>query len=76
MPPVINKDTCIGCGKCVEVCSADVFWGTEEGKVPVVAYPNECWHENACVLDCPVKGAIKLRVPLPMMIINRKEKKI
>jgi adenylylsulfate reductase subunit B len=71
MPPVIDENRCTGCGKCVEVCPSDVFWGTKKGKAPVVAYPNECWHENACVLDCPVEGAIKLRVPLPMMIITK-----
>jgi len=33
-----------------------------------VTYPNECWYEGSCVHDCPVPGAIKLRIPLPMMI--------
>ena len=70
MPPVINRDICTGCGKCVEVCPLDVFFGTEKGQVPAVTYPDECFHEGACVLDCP-KGAIKLRIPLPMTIIYR-----
>lgn len=70
MPPIINKDICTGCGKCVEVCPSDVFWGSKEGEVPVVAYPDECWHESACVMDCPV-GAITLRIPLPMMVLYK-----
>ena len=70
MPPIINKDICTGCGKCVEVCPSDVFWGSKKGEVPVVAYPDECWHENACVMDCPVK-AITLRIPLPMMVLYK-----
>lgn len=70
MPPIINKDECSGCGECVEICPTDVFFGTEKGQIPVVTYPDECWHEAACILDCP-KGAIKLRIPLPMMIIYK-----
>lgn len=68
MPPVIEKEKCIQCGKCVDICTEDVFFGSEEKKMPVVAYPEECWHCNACVDTCPEKGAIRLRIPLPMMI--------
>lgn len=68
MPPVINKDECISCGKCTDICSEDVFFGSANGEIPAVTYPDECWHCYACVLDCPVEGAIKLRIPLPMMI--------
>lgn len=68
MPPVINEDKCVKCGKCADICSEDVFFGSKKKMFPVVAYPEECWHCNACVLDCPVPGAIKLRIPLPMMI--------
>jgi adenylylsulfate reductase subunit B len=67
MPPIINKDICNGCGKCVDICPMDVFFGSEKGEIPVVTFPDECYHENACVMDCPV-GAIKLRIPLTMMI--------
>jgi adenylylsulfate reductase subunit B len=68
MPPIINKDICTGCGKCIEVCPSDVFWGSKKGEIPLVAYPDECWHESACVMDCPVE-AITLRIPLPMMVL-------
>ena len=68
MPPIIDKDKCNGCGICVEICPTDVFFGSGKKQVPVVAYPDQCWHENACVHECP-KGAIKLRIPLPMMVI-------
>ena len=71
MPPIINKQLCDGCGKCVEICPTDVFYGSKKGEIPVVAYPDECWHENACVQDCPIAGAIKLRIPLPMMLVYR-----
>ena len=68
MPPVIDKSKCKKCGQCVEICVGDVFYGSEPGEIPQVAYPEECWHEANCILACPVEGAIKLRTPLPMMI--------
>jgi adenylylsulfate reductase subunit B len=68
MPPVINKHKCIKCGKCADICSEDVFFGSLKKELPLVAYPDECWHCYACVLDCPVEDAITLRIPLPMMI--------
>jgi adenylylsulfate reductase, subunit B len=67
MPPIINKEECSSCGECMNICPQDVFFGTEDGNVPVIRYPDECWHCNACVVACPVE-AIKLRIPLPMMI--------
>lgn len=70
MPPIINKDKCTACGMCVKVCPMDVFFGSKRKEVPVVSYPKECWHCNACVVDCPVKGAIKLRMALPMLIVT------
>jgi adenylylsulfate reductase subunit B len=69
MPPVIEEEKCIRCGKCVDICSEDVFFGSKEGETPLISYPEECWHCNACVLDCGVQGAISLRIPLPMMIV-------
>jgi adenylylsulfate reductase subunit B len=71
MPPVIDRDTCTSCGTCVDVCSSDVFFGSEKGEVPAVSYPEECWHCNGCVLDCPVEGAITLRIPLPAMLLYK-----
>ncbi|MCC6474095.1 MAG: ferredoxin family protein [Burkholderiales bacterium] len=68
MPPVIHKDKCNGCGKCVLVCSEDVFFGWKNKQFPPVAYPDECWHCTACLLVCPIAGAISLRTPLPMMV--------
>ena len=68
MPPVIDPNKCKVCGKCADICSEDVFFGSRKGEVPIVRYPEECWHCNACVLDCPVEGAIRLRIPLPLMI--------
>ncbi|WP_258359813.1 4Fe-4S dicluster domain-containing protein [Moorella sulfitireducens] len=68
MPPVINKEKCKACGICADVCPMDVFFGTKKGEFPVITYPEECWHEGACVQECPIEGVIKLRIPLQMMI--------
>jgi adenylylsulfate reductase subunit B len=68
MPPVIDQERCTGCGRCAEHCSEDVFYGSQQKHPPTVAYPEECWHCNACVLACPTAGAIRLRIPLPMLV--------
>lgn len=71
MPPVIDAEKCIKCSQCVELCSEDVFYGSEKGEVPQVTYPRECVHFNGCVSVCPVPGAIRLRIPLPMQLVYR-----
>ena len=71
MPPVINEEKCISCGKCTDVCSEDVFFGSKKKEIPIITYPEECWHCNACALDCPIEGAIQLRIPLPLMVLYK-----
>jgi NAD-dependent dihydropyrimidine dehydrogenase PreA subunit len=70
MPPVIDHETCTGCGICVEICSEDVFYGSQPGEIPTVTYPKECSHFSGCVSVCPVK-AITLRIPLPMLLVYK-----
>lgn len=67
MPPIIDKTRCNACGICVNVCPQDVFFESRKKEVPVITYPEECWHCNACVMDCP-QEAVELRTPLPMSI--------
>lgn len=69
MPPVIDQEKCNGCIKCAQICCMDVFGPAEPKKVPEIRYAEECWHCNACVLDCP-SGAITLRFPLPLMMLS------
>ena len=69
MPPIIDPNKCNGCGRCVDVCTEDVFYGSRKGEVPVVTYPRECVHFYCCVYECPVPGAIRLRIPLPAMLV-------
>lgn len=66
MPPIIDKNKCLNCGTCSEICPEDIL-ALGDDETPKVAYPNECWHCSACVIDCPVE-AIKLYIPLTMRI--------
>lgn len=74
MPPIIDKEKCVGCGLCAKICPTDVIHLISGNKIPQITYPEECWHCNSCVLDCKTK-AIKLRVPLPAMLLYMDAKK-
>jgi len=69
MPPKINVDLCSKCGICADICPLHVFSQKEKKTVPIVAYGEECWHCNACVLDCPSK-ALSLRIPLNYQLLH------
>lgn len=71
MPPIIDKNLCTGCGSCFDVCAEDVFYGSIKGDVPIITYPEECVHCNLCVDECSSPGAIKLRIPLPVMLVYK-----
>lgn len=70
MPPVVKSSQCRQCGTCAQICCMNVFGPSKPGEIPVVRYPEECWHCRACMMDCPA-GAIELRYPLPMMLLAR-----
>lgn len=74
MPPIIDKEKCIKCGTCAQICPLDAYGPQKTGDIPIVRYPSECWHCNSCVLDCPAK-AIRLKLPLSMTILSREIKK-
>jgi len=71
VPPIIDVSKCTACGKCVDICTEDVFYGSKPGEIPVVTYPKECVHFSGCVYECPVPGAIRVRVPLPAMLVYK-----
>ena len=68
MPPVIDEKKCNGCGVCSDICPTDVFRSRGGGEVPVIQYPEECWHCNSCVIDCN-QSAVALRIPLNAMML-------
>ncbi len=62
---LIDDELCTGCLECVEVCRTDVMVpNPEEGKPPIVLYPDECWFCGSCVAHCPCPGAITMEHPL------------
>lgn len=71
MPPVIEREKCTRCGKCVDICQMDVFFGSKPKEFPVISYPEECWHCNACVMACPSEGAVTVRLALPASLFYR-----
>jgi adenylylsulfate reductase subunit B len=69
MPPLIDREKCTGCGLCAAICNSQLFVHEPDvDKVPRVMFPDECWHCDSCVLDCPA-GAITLRIPLPYSLM-------
>lgn len=70
MPPIIDRNKCVGCGICADICNSDIFvFDRAVHKVPQVKFPEECWHCDSCVIDCP-KGAISLRMPLAYTLLH------
>jgi len=53
----LDQGTCIGCGRCLEVCPHQVF--AADGKKVRMADRDACMECGACALNCPVK-AIKV----------------
>ena len=53
MAAVINKDTCTGCGACVDTCPVEAI-SMVDGKADVDA--GACVDCGACVDECPVEA--------------------
>ena len=56
----LQKDKCIGCGMCVNVCPHGVFDINIErdmaGKKAVITDRDACMECGACALNCPVQA--------------------
>ncbi len=50
----LNQQTCIGCGRCVEVCPHQVF--IIDDKKAGLVDRDACIECGACALNCPVKA--------------------
>jgi NAD-dependent dihydropyrimidine dehydrogenase PreA subunit len=78
-PVIFNEEACTGCNACVEVCLMEILEANpENGRPPLVKYPDECAYDGACWMQCPQqeKGAIKIVPPLAMRVsILRGEEK-
>ena len=47
----LNRDACIGCGRCLEVCPHQVF-SLEKNKARCIDF-NACMECGACAKNCP-----------------------
>jgi NAD-dependent dihydropyrimidine dehydrogenase PreA subunit len=49
-----DLDSCMGCGRCLEVCPHQVF--TPAGNKVLLADRDACMECGACAINCPVKA--------------------
>lgn len=54
--PIIDKNKCVNCGTCVDVCPMECFENTQ-GDV-TVTLPDECIGCKACEVQCPHSAII------------------
>lgn len=52
MSIAIDREKCIGCGKCGKVCPGSLI-KMNSGKA-YIKYPKDCWGCASCVKECPV----------------------
>ncbi|QGY41761.1 4Fe-4S dicluster domain-containing protein [Pseudodesulfovibrio cashew] len=50
----LDRDTCVGCGLCTEVCPQRVL-RVREGKAEIIDF-DACMECGACVTNCPVSA--------------------
>ncbi|MBN1684531.1 MAG: 4Fe-4S binding protein [Gammaproteobacteria bacterium] len=53
MPALVDKEKCIGCTRCVQVCPVDAI--TMNGDKALVD-PEICIECGACIAECPVEA--------------------
>lgn len=53
MSIAIDKNKCVGCGRCHEVCPGTLIKLSEDKKA-YIKYPKDCWGCTSCIKECPV----------------------
>jgi adenylylsulfate reductase subunit B len=54
----IDKNVCVGCGKCQEVCPGNLLRIGADGRAEI-RIPEDCWGCTSCLKICPA-GAIEM----------------
>ncbi|MCC7326517.1 MAG: ferredoxin family protein [Burkholderiales bacterium] len=72
MAIAINHHRCTGCRACYDECPADVFAWDAATDLPIVAYPDECWHCGICSMECDEKALIHTLPPQCWNDINKR----
>jgi adenylylsulfate reductase subunit B len=49
----IDRNKCIGCGKCHNACPGTLIKLDTEKKA-YIKYPKDCWGCTSCIKECPV----------------------
>ncbi|MDO4168623.1 MAG: ferredoxin family protein [Lachnospiraceae bacterium] len=49
----ILKNSCVGCGKCIEACPGNLIKKDKEGKA-YIRHEKDCWGCTSCVKECMV----------------------
>ncbi len=53
MSIMIDREKCIGCGRCHEVCPGTLIKLDNEHRA-YIKYPRDCWGCTSCIKECPV----------------------
>lgn len=51
----IQSESCIGCGRCMEVCPGNLIKKDEDGKA-YIRRPQDCWGCTSCIKECGVNA--------------------
>jgi len=54
MPVKVEKEECIGCGACLDICPTNALVFTDDGKVE--CKEADCIDCGACLGTCPVEA--------------------
>ena len=52
MSIAVERNRCIGCGKCILVCPGGLLKSDTDYKAYIL-YPKDCWGCCACIKECP-----------------------
>ena len=49
----IDREKCVGCGRCHDACPGTLI-KIDEDKKAFIKYPKDCWGCTSCIKECPV----------------------